>query len=418
MSRDFIFNHSKAIHAPGSNDTRMNQLYTHQPFISFYTMAIYFDNSATTSLSAPVLEALLPYFTQHFGNASSSHWAGREAKKVIQSSRRQIADLLTINPEEIIFTSGGTEADNFALKSSIQQYNIRHVLTSKIEHKAVLQPLNQLAQAGRIQLDYVQLDEQGQVSIPDLTQWLEKHPNGLVSLMHANNELGTLLNLEEVAALTRQYGAYVHTDTVQSIGKVPVPLHAVDFATASAHKFRGPKGIGFLYARQGHRLPALLSGGGQEGGQRGGTENIPGIVGLTKALELAITHQTSTIAHLNSLKTHFIDEIQRQIPGVSFNGRCQSFEASLPGLINVAFPLLDGPCSLVEALDQRGIAVSGGSACSNLAGGSHVLQEIPSSFGRENVRFSFGADNTFAEVNEVLAILTELYETEEVSLAL
>ncbi|MDQ1089964.1 cysteine desulfurase family protein [Siphonobacter sp. SORGH_AS_1065] len=380
-------------------------------------MSIYLDNSATTALSPAVLEAIIPYFTQHFGNASSNHWAGREAKKVIQSSRRQIADLLNITPEEIIFTSGGTEADNFALKSSIQHFNIRHVLTSKIEHKAVLLPLKQLEQAGLIQVHYVQLDEQGRVSIPDLTQWLEKHPNGLVSLMHANNELGTLLDLEEVHSLTQHYGAYFHTDTVQSIGKVPVNLHAVDFATASAHKFRGPKGVGFLFARQGHRLPAFISGGGQEGGQRGGTENIPGIVGLTKALELAITHQTQNIAHLNSLKQQFIDEIQRQIPGVLFNGRCQSIEESLPGLINVAFPILDGPCSLVEALDARGIAVSGGSACSNLAGGSHVLQEIPTSFGKENVRFSFGADNTFEEINEVLSILSELYQTEEVSLA-
>lgn len=380
-------------------------------------MSIYLDNSATTALSPAVLEAILPYFTHHFGNASSNHWAGREAKKVIQSSRRQIADLLNITPEEIVFTSGGTEADNFALKSSIQQYAIRHVLTSKIEHKAVLLPLKQLEQAGQIQIHYVKLDEQGQVSIPDLTQWLEKHPKGLVSLMHANNELGSLLNLEEVGSLTQQFGAYFHTDTVQSIGKVPVNLAAVDFATASAHKFRGPKGIGFLFARQGHRLPPLLSGGGQEGGQRGGTENIPGIVGLTKALELAITHQTQNIVHLNSLKQHFINEIQRQIPGVLLNGRCQSLDESLPGLINVAFPLLDGPCSLVEALDRRGIAVSGGSACSNLAGGSHVLQEIPTSFGKENVRFSFGADNTLEEIDEVLSILSELYQAEEVSLA-
>lgn len=379
-------------------------------------MSIYFDNSATTSLSPAVLETILPYFTQHFGNPSSNHQAGREAKRVIQSSRRQIADFLALSPQEIIFTSGGTEADNFALKSSIQQYGIRHVLTSKIEHKAVLLPLRQLEQAGQIQLDYVALDEQGRVSIPDLTRWLEKHPKGLVSLMHANNELGNLLNLEEVGSLTQHYGAYFHTDTVQSLGKVHVALDAVDFATASAHKFRGPKGVGFLVARRGHRLPALLSGGGQEGGQRGGTENVPGIVGLTKALELAITHQQQNIAHLDSLKRHFIGGLRDQIPGVTFNGRCQSIDETLPGLINVAFPLLNAPCSLVEALDARGIAVSGGSACSNLAGGSHVLQEIPSSFGKENVRFSFGTDNTREEIDTALTILTELYQTEEVSL--
>lgn len=370
-------------------------------------MPVYCDYSATTPLHPEVLHEMLPYLTTHFGNASSAHAYGREARRVVDTQRRKIADLLGVRPGEITFTSGGTEADNFALRASVQQFNIRHVLTTRIEHKAVLAPLRQLAQRGRIDLHFIALDGQGRILLPDFIRLLQQYPGALVSLMHANNEIGNVLDTEAIAALCRRYGALLHSDTVQTVGKLAFPGKDVDFAAASAHKFYGPKGIGFLYNRGGKTLPAILAGGGQENGLRGGTENVAGIVGLASALELALAGQPAAAFHLEKLKSLFVQRLSGIGKPVAFNGQSRSIPGCLPGLVSVRFPETDRP--LAELLDERGIAVSGGSACSNLAGGSHVLQELPEAGNGQTIRFSFGKDNTTEDIDTIIRSLQEIY---------
>lgn len=370
-------------------------------------MPVYCDYSATTPLRPEVLQEMLPYLTTHFGNASSSHSFGREAKRVVDGQRRKIAELLGVRPGEITFTSGGTEADNFALRGSIRQFNIRHVITTRIEHKAVLAPLRQLAQRGRIDLHFVALDAQGRIVLPDFIRLLQQYPGSLVSLMHANNEIGNVLDTEAIASLCRRYGALFHSDTVQTVGKLTFPAGDVDFGAASAHKFSGPKGIGFLYNRRSKVLPPILAGGGQENGLRGGTENVAGIVGLARALELALTEQAATVSRLEKLKSRFIHRISGIGKAVAFNGQSRAVSDCLPGLVSIRFPATDEP--LAELLDSRGIAVSGGSACSNLAGGSHVLQELPGSGNEQTIRFSFGKDNTEEDIDLIIRSLQEIY---------
>ncbi|MFT4031086.1 MAG: cysteine desulfurase family protein [Siphonobacter sp.] len=371
-------------------------------------MSIYCDYSATTPLSPQVLQSMLPYFTEQFGNASASHRLGRQAKVILDNSRKKIADLLNVTPSDIIFTSGGTEADNLALKGSIQKWGIRHVITSKIEHKAVLNPLKQSA----VEIHYVALDEKGQVQISDLIRLLQQYPNSLVSLMHANNELGNILDIEIISELCKRYKAYFHSDTVQTMGKLPIPLSYLDWATASAHKFRGPKGVGFLYASR--SVSPVISGGGQENGLRGGTENIANIVGLTTALELSLAKQAEVNKHLGVVKAHFLKGLKSLFPHLTYNGNSESVSNSLPGLINIRFPHVPNGESLVRLLDEAGIYVSGGSACSNLAGGSHVLQALPGTAGHENVRFSFGSETTLRNVNTILSQLAAVYHQQPV----
>ncbi len=389
-------------------------------------MNIYFDNAATTALHPDVLEAMLPYFTTHWGNASATHQRGREARETIEKARQTVADLLGASPDEIFFTSGATESDNLALVGSIRSGSIHDVITSPIEHKAVLQPLTRLKNnraiaSETIRLHWAELDPQGRINYDHLEQLLDGRRNlglnrqtggMLVSLMHGNNEVGNVTDIERVAWLCRQFGCYFHSDTVQTVGRYRYNLSElpVDFIVGSAHKFHGPQGIGFLYVRNPHRLPALMHGGNQERGQRPGTENVAGIVGLAKALEISYRDRHQNQAHIQSLKERLINRLQATLPQVQFNGTSALPDESMATVLSISLPPLPSGASLVKTLDAIGIAVSGGSACSNLAGGgSHVLSAIGSIPGWETVRISAGKDNTRAEVDTLVKTLAGLY---------
>jgi cysteine desulfurase len=374
-------------------------------------MKVYLDNAATTNLSSEVLEAMLPYLTQHYGNPSSGHSWGKEARQAVETARQTIADLLNATPEEIVFTSGATEADNLALTGTIQLLQLQHVITSPLEHPAVLRGLRQLEEAGTINLHLVETDNKGHLKLNHLENLLRIHSQALVSLMHGNNEIGNLNDIGTIGTLCQAYGAIFHSDTVQTISYFDYNLQTlpVDFLVGSAHKFHGPKGAGFLFARRNRELKPLWYGGGQERQVRSGTENVSGIVGLAKALEIAQTCRQTVVQHLQTLKSELITGL-KTLPGVRFNGESDSILYSLPTVLNVSLPELPNGQSLLAELDQHGIAASGGSACSSHSvGGSPVLRAIHADVSRENIRFSFSRYTTSAEVDRVLNVLTGLY---------
>ena len=378
-------------------------------------MEIYCDNAATTAVDPEVVQAILPYLTSNFGNPSSSHWAGRKVRDAITASRQTVANLLGALPEEIFFMSGATEANNLALSGAIKAYEIDHVITSKIEHKAVLQTLNRHEKAGDIEISYVKLDDFGNVDLRHLENLLASNPQTLVSLMHGNNEIGNITDIQAVSGLAKKYNAYFHTDTTQTIGKLPINIQdgGIDFLVGSAHKFHGPKGIGFIYINKKHKLKPIIVGGGQEKGQRGGTENVIGIVGLAKALELAYRKKDIVQNHVGRLKRHFISRLDDlTIGGITFNGESRSIHKSLNNIVSVAFPCLSSD-NLVNRLDQLGIAVSGGSACSNLgSGGSHVISAIYKNPNKEIVRFSFSQFNTIEEIDFIVKAIIAIYQSD------
>lgn len=373
------------------------------------TTKVYLDNAATTPLAPEVAEAMIPVLKQHFGNPSSTHAFGREVRGIVETSRRKIAQLLNVTPGEIIFTSGGTEADNMALRCSVEDLGVRHIITSSIEHHAVLHTA-QVVCKEQIRLNLVKLDEKGHVDLAHLEELLQTEEKTLVSLMHANNEVGTLLPLEKVGNLCKQYGAYFHSDTVQTMAHYHFDLAnlPVDFVTCSAHKFHGPKGIGFLYLNKNIQLKPFIHGGSQERNRRGGTENVYGIVGLAKALELALTDVEEHQKHVQDLKSYMIDELEKAIPGVEFNGDAKG--NSLYTVLNVSFPKHPKSSMLLFQLDLFGIAVSGGSACSSGSNqGSHVLMGLNRDMERPSVRFSFSRYNTKAEVDYAVEKLKQLF---------
>lgn len=372
---------------------------------------IYLDNAATTPMDPEVFQAMLPYLKDHFGNPSSIHTQGREMRSAIEKSRKVIANLLNAAPSEIFFTSGGTEADNTAIQSSIEVFNIRHAITSPIEHHAVLHCLESLAQRGKISLSYVAIGEDGSLDMDSLEQLLQKYPNALVSLMQANNELGNLNDINAIGELCYKYAAIYHSDTVQSMGHYRHNLQEIkaDFLVGSAHKFHGPKGVGFLYAAGKRKIMPLIHGGSQERNMRGGTENVYGIIGLAKALELAYTNMETHHAYIQGLKSLMITKLRETIPGVKFNGNIQP-EQSLYTVLNVSLPESDDNDMLLFNLDIRKISASGGSACSSGSdAGSHVLNALNVTGRRGNVRFSFSKYNTQEEVENVVAVLAEMY---------
>ncbi|KAA9349591.1 cysteine desulfurase family protein [Larkinella humicola] len=372
-------------------------------------MEVYFDNAATTALDPEVLEAMLPYLTQHYGNPSSAHHKGRETRRAIETARRTVADLLNAQPDEIIFTSGATESDNMALVGSIRGLGIRHAVSSPIEHKAVVQTLHHLEKDCYVQTHWLHLDAQGRLDWADLELYLRQYPRALVSLMHGNNEIGTLNDLERIGWLSRYYQAVFHSDTVQTMGQYGYDLAQlpVDFLVGSAHKFHGPKGVGFLFARRAYRVPALLHGGSQERGWRPGTENVAGIVGLAKALEISCRNRKAIHKHSLGLKNRLIEKLLNALPGVVFNGTSGLPDESLATVVNVGLPAV-AEKSLVELLDEAGIAVSGGSACTAGAG-SHVLEALGTPTNRENIRISLGKYNSDAEVDFLISVLKEIY---------
>jgi cysteine desulfurase len=382
-------------------------------------MKIYFDNAATTPIDKEVLDVMLPILNEQFGNPSSIHAHGRKTRAIIENARKSIAKLLNCAPAEIFFTSGGTEADNMAIIGSVDDLGIKHVITSAIEHHAVGHTLEHLEKIGKIKLSLVNLHSNGDVDLTHLEELLRNNSRSLVTLMHANNEIGNLLPLQQVGELCKQYDAIFHSDTVQTMGHYKHDMQQlhVHFITGAAHKFHGPKGIGFLYVNHQVKINPLIFGGSQERNMRGGTENVYGIAGLAKALELAYGHMEEHHAHIQGIKDYFIARLKESIPGVGFNGN--SVGDSLYTVLNVLFPKSENAEMLLFNLDIAGISASGGSACTSGSNqGSHVLRGIKSDMERPSVRFSFSKYNTKEEVDytiEKLATLLKINTTQTAS---
>ena len=377
-------------------------------------MSIYLDNAATTPIDQEVFEAMKPFMLEDFGNPSSTHAHGRKVRAAIESARKKIAELLNCTPGEIIFTSGGTEADNTLLVSAVNTYGIKHAISSPIEHHAVEQTLAQLSKQG-LTLYMVDLDEKGHVNMKHLEELLKKYPNALVSLMQANNEVGNLLDIKYVGDLCHNYQAYFHSDTVQTVGHYRHDLSAIKVhgMTAGAHKFHGPKGSGFMFIRKDKKIRPFVYGGAQERNMRGGTENVYGVIGLAKALEIAYREMDDHIRNITALKARMIGKLKEQIPGVSFHGDSDNLERSLYTVLNVSLPESDDNSMLLFNLDLQGISVSGGSACSSGATtGSHVLGALYPGSKRGAVRFSFSKYNTSQEIDFAVAKLAELCKVE------
>ncbi len=374
-------------------------------------MRVYLDNAATTPIAPEVVECMIPYLQNEFGNPSSTHFYGRQAKAVIETARRSVAKHLNCSAAEIIFTSGGTEADNMALHIAVNALNVTHIITSSIEHHAIGHTAEDLAHDAKVRISYVNIDRKGNVDLQHLERLLQTEEKTLVSLMHANNEIATLLPLEKVSALCQQYNAYFHSDTVQTMGHYAFDLQKLhmDFITCAAHKFHGPKGIGFLYVNKMIKTKALIHGGAQERGLRGGTENLYGIAGLAKAMDLAYEDVEAHQQHVQALKTHMIEQLHANFDDVYFHGETDP-EKSLYTVLNCCFPKTDKAGMLLFTLDLKGVACSGGSACSSGAvKGSHVLEGIAADGTRPNVRFSFSRYTTKEEIDYAIEQLVGIF---------
>ena len=377
-------------------------------------MNVYLDNAATTPIHPEVVKVMSDMMLANFGNPSSTHAKGREVKTMIEDARRSIAKVLGCTPGEIYFTSGGTEADNMAIRQSVEDLGVKHIITSPIEHHAVLHTVEELAKQGKVTMHLVKLTSNGHIDMTDLADLLAKNPNALVSLMHSNNELGNMIDMDEVGNLCKQHQAFFHCDTVQTIGHQPIDVSKthVHFLAAGAHKFNGPKGVGFIYINNAVKIHPMLTGGAQERNMRGGTENVYGIVGMAKALELSVAQMDADKARLQELKNYFISQLRAHIPGIAFNGDAEGRSAYT--VLNVSFPPSPVGEMLLFKLDIAGICASGGSACSSGSNiGSHVLQAIGVDKERAAVRFSFGHQNTTQEVDYVVAQLVQMLKPKE-----
>jgi cysteine desulfurase len=373
-------------------------------------MRVYLDNAATTPMDPEVMKEMYKVMESHFGNPSSIHAHGREARSLLEKARRTIATLLHTSPAEIFFTSGGTEADNMAIRCGIMDYGLTHAITSRIEHHAVLHTLEAMEKAGLIKLSFVDLTPTGEVDYKHLEKLLQENERSLVSLMHGNNELSTLNNIELIGDLCEQYNAIFHSDTVQTAGHYPHDLSKlkVHFMVCSAHKLHGPKGVGFIYVSHKVKINPLLYGGAQERNMRGGTENIYGIAGLAKALEMAYSDMEEHKNHIQGLKTYMMESLKAQIPAIYFHGETDPAK-SLYTVLNVSFPEMEMADMLLFSLDIAGISASGGSACSSGSNiGSHVLTAIGASPDRPAVRFSFSKNTTKEEIDYTVNKVREI----------
>jgi len=374
---------------------------------------VYLDNAATTPMDNRVIEAMLPFMRGHYGNPSSVHSHGREVRSAIEKARKKVAELLHASPSEIFFTSGGTEADNTALVCSVESHHISHAITSPLEHHAVLHTLEMLAKKGKIQLSILDVNDKGEINMQHLESLLQANPKSLVSLMQGNNEIGNLNDLERIGTLARTYEAFFHSDTVQTMGHYAHDLSQlpVDALVAGAHKFHGPKGVGFLYVRKDKKIHPFILGGAQERNMRGGTENVIGIIGLAKALEISLEELASHRTHIEKIKSYFIEKLKQDIPGVSFNGCSAELNKSLYTVLNVSLPPSESNRGmLLFHLDLEGISASGGSACSSGATvGSHVLRALHHPADRDAVRFSFSRFTTIEEIDYTIEKLKALY---------
>lgn len=373
-------------------------------------MRVYFDNAATTPLDPEVLKEMYKVMENHYGNPSSIHAHGREARTLIERARKTIAGLLHTSPAEIFFTSSGTEADNTAIRCGIVDHQITHAITSHIEHHAVIHTLEAMERSGIIKLSFVDVDSKGNVDYDHLETLLKNNERSFVSIMHANNEIGTLSDMQRIGDLCETYNAIYHCDTVQTMGHYEHDLSKLKahFLVCAGHKLHGPKGVGFLHINHRIKIKPFIYGGAQERNMRGGTENIYGIVGLAKALEIAYSEMEHHRQHIQGLKTYMMGKLTDQIPGITFNGETDA-DKSLYTVLNVAFPEMEMGDMLLFNLDIAGISASGGSACSSGTDiGSHVLTAIGASSSRPSVRFSFSKYNTREEVDYTVAKIREL----------
>lgn len=367
---------------------------------------IYLDNAATTPIDPQVIRVMQESMQSNFGNPSSTHQFGRKAKNGVENARKNIAKVFNVSASEIIFTAGGTEADNLILYNAVNNLGVKRIITSKIEHHAVLHTAEFLKEEYNIALEFVDVDHQGSIDMQHLETLLSSsEEKTLVSLMYINNEIGNILPWIEIGTLCQQYDALFHSDTVQAIGHYEIDLQKVpvDFITASAHKFHGPKGVGFAYFKKGFGIKPILHGGDQEKGARSSTENVHSILGMEKALLLAAESLETDKDHMNSLKTYFIDGLLQLNANIRFNGHSSNLEESSCTILNVLLPISND--MMLFSLDLQGIAVSGGSACqSGSNAGSHVLHEILSEKDEEltSVRFSFSRNTTTEELDYTL----------------
>lgn len=375
-----------------------------------YMDRIYLDNAATTPMDPLVLDAMMPFLTEKFGNPSSIYSYGRETRLAIENARKSIARGIGIHPGELFFTSGGTESINKALNSAVCELGCRRIVTSPIEHHATLHTIEHLQKTTGIQVQYLPLTENGHVPLDILEDTLASSSiPTLVSLMHGNNEIGNLLDMEQTSRICEHYKARFFCDTVQTIAHYPLDLSRVhvDFIACSAHKFHGPKGVGFLYINERNKISPLLYGGSQERNMRAGTENVYGIVGMARAIELATQSMDKDKEHISNLKQYMALGLKQQIPDIRFNGDWEG--ASLYTVLNVGFPNNQRTEMILMNLDIHGICASGGSACSSGAStGSHVIEAVYRGIDQVAVRFSFSKYNTLEELDQVVRIIADL----------
>ena len=375
-------------------------------------MRVYFDNAATTPISSEVIDLMTKIMKSDYANPSSVHHGGRKSKIIIENARKTVATFLNTSPGNIFFTSGGTEADNMAIKCGIIDNNITHAVTSSISHHAVLYPLEKLKNDGVIDLSYIKIDSNGLIDLVNLEEILKNKPRTFVSIMHANNEIGTIQPIKEIGEICKKYNAIFHSDTVQTIAHYPIDMQTlnIDFITASAHKFHGPKGVGFIYISENIKINPLLLGGSQERNMRAGTENIYAIAGLEKAMQLSYASMDKDMIYVKGLKKYMISQLTKNIDGISFYANSNDLDNSLFKVLSVAFPANPNSEMLLFNLDIMGISCSGGSACaSGTTKGSHVLTSILPDSKRPGVRFSFSRYNTIKEIDYTIQKLKEIF---------
>lgn len=374
-------------------------------------MKVYFDNAATTPIDKEVLEAMMPYLKEHFGNPSTQYSYGRDTRAAVEAARKTIAQLINAQPGEIIFTSGATEANNMAIKGAVTYLDVKRIITSPIEHHCVEYSVDFCRDHLHTEVELVKIDEKGNVDMEDLNRLLSaSDKKTLVTLMHANNEIGTLLDTEKVGALCKQHHALFHSDTVQTFAHLPIDVQKmqVDFISGAAHKFHGPKGVGFLFMRKQNKVQPLIHGGGQERGFRAGTENVYGIVGLAAAAQKAYANIEQDTAYIKGIKNYFIEQLKANFQDIDFNGNTD--DRSLYTVLNVSFPPNDKSALLLFTLDMEGICCSGGSACgSGASAGSHVVRALHKDENRVSIRFSFSKHNTKEEVDYVIGKLKQIF---------
>ena len=374
-------------------------------------MNVYFDNAATTPMDKTVLEKMLPYLENGFGNPSSIHKKGREIKSVIEKCRSKIASLLSCEPGEIFFTSGGTEADNMFILNTAIEKKLDTIITSKLEHHAVLHCCEYLERSYKKNIKFVDSDDKGVIDLDHLESLMKTSPNSLVTIMHGNNEIGNLNDIKKISRICEQHETIFHSDTVQTVGHYNLNLNDLNIhgIVGSAHKFHGPKGVGFLYLNNKHKISPFIHGGAQERNMRGGTENVYGIVGLAEALELSITNMADHAKKVSNLKKYMIEKLTHAVDGIKFNGQSSDLNNSLYTVLNVSIPNMNDQQMFLFNLDINNIAASAGSACtSGSEVGSHVLAQIKKNKGHVSVRFSFSKMNSKEEVDYTVDKVCEI----------